>query len=214
MALISTSPRFGETPMKTVLCVSLVLAIALVLVWNNFLRAEVIVAENPAATAATPLDKDMTTLDGKDVNLAQKYDGKVVLLVNVASRCGLTPQYEALQALHEKYADQGLAIVGVPSNQFNGQEPGSAAEIAEFCEKNYGVEFDLMAKTDVNGPNAAPLYKDLTSKEKNGELGGKITWNFEKFLFNRQGQPVARFTPRVKPDAPEVVQLIEAELAK
>jgi glutathione peroxidase len=200
--------------MKTFLCISFVLAIALALVWNNFLRAQVIVADDPAKTADAPLDKDMKTLDGKDVNLAKKYDGKVVLLVNVASKCGFTPQYEALQALHEKYADEGLAIVGVPSNQFGGQEPGTADEIAEFCEKNYGVEFDLLAKVDVNGENAAPLYKELTSKEKNGELGGKITWNFEKFLFNRQGQPVARITPRQKPDAPEVVQLIEAELAK
>jgi len=200
--------------MKTFLCISFVLAIALALVWNNFLRAQVIVADDPAQTAASPLDKDMKTLDGKDVNLAKKYDGKVVLLVNVASKCGLTPQYETLQSLHEKYADQGLAIVGVPSNQFGGQEPGTAEQIAEFCEKNYGVEFDLLAKVDVNGENAAPLYKELTSKEKNGELGGKITWNFEKFLFNRQGQPVARFTPRVKPDSPEVIQLIEAELAK
>ncbi|MCI0492983.1 MAG: glutathione peroxidase [Planctomycetes bacterium] len=156
----------------------------------------------------------MKTLDGKDVNLAEKYAGKVVLLVNVASKCGLTPQYETLQSLHEKYADQGLAIVGVPSNQFAGQEPGTAEQIGEFCEKNYGVKFDLLAKVDVNGENATPLYKVLTSKEQNGELGGAITWNFEKFLFNRQGQVVARFTPRVKPDAPEVVKLIEAELAK
>jgi glutathione peroxidase len=163
---------------------------------------------------ATPLNLEMETLDGKKVNLAEKYKGKVVLLVNVASKCGLTPQYEQLQALHEKYAEQGLAIVGVPSNQFGKQEPGSAAEISEFCEKNYGVEFDLLAKVDVNGDNATPLYKYLTSKEKNKDFAGKITWNFEKFLFNRDGQVVARFAPKTKPDAPEVVKAIETELAK
>ena len=170
-------------------------------------------AATASPSAATPLNQDMETLDGKKVNLAKKYKDKVVLLVNVASRCGLTPQYEQLQALHGKYSEKGLAIVGVPCNQFRNQEPGTAEEIAQFCEKNYGVEFDLMAKIDVNGPNAAPLYKHLTSKETNPEHAGDITWNFEKFLFNRQGQLVSRFAPRVKPDAPEVVEAIEKELA-
>jgi glutathione peroxidase len=169
---------------------------------------------NPEADSATPLDQDMKTLDGKEVNLAKKYKGKVVLLVNVASKCGLTPQYEQLQALHDKYSEQGLAIVGVPCNQFNGQEPGTAQQIAEFCELKYGVEFDLLAKVNVNGPDAAPLYKHLTSKEKNPKFGGDIGWNFEKFVFNRQGQLVARFAPRVKPDSREVVEAIEAELAR
>jgi glutathione peroxidase len=163
---------------------------------------------------ATPLNLEMETLEGKKVNLAEKYKGKVVLLVNVASKCGLTPQYEQLEALHEKYGKEGLAVVGVPCNQFGKQEPGTAAEINEFCEKNYGVEFDLLAKVDVNGDNATPLYKYLTSKEKNREFAGKITWNFEKFLFNRDGQVVARFEPRTKPDAPEVVKAIETELSK
>jgi len=114
--------------------------------------------------------------------------------------------------LHEKYADQGLAIVGVPCNQFHGQEPGTAEEIAEFCRKNYGVEFDMLAKVEVNGPGACPLYHYLTSAETNPEYSGDITWNFEKFLFNRQGQLVARFAPKVRPDASEVVEAIEAEL--
>jgi glutathione peroxidase len=163
--------------------------------------------------AATPLDQEMKTLDGKKVNLAKKYDGKVVLLVNVASKCGLTPQYEQLEALHDKYGEQGLAIVGVPCNQFNGQEPGTPQQIAEFCKTKYGVEFDLLAKVDVNGPDAAPLYKHLTSEETNPKYAGEITWNFEKFLFDRQGQLVARFAPRVKPDSKEVVTAIESELA-
>jgi glutathione peroxidase len=170
-----------------------------------------------AAAATTqpvaPLDEDMQTLGGDDVNLAEKYAGKVVLLVNVASKCGLTPQYEVLEALHEKYADRGLAVVGVPCNQFAGQEPGTAAEIAEFCRTRYGVEFDMLSKVEVNGDGACPLYKHLTSKETNPRFGGPITWNFEKFLFNRQGQLVARFAPKVKPDSPEVTRAIETELA-
>jgi len=163
---------------------------------------------------AKPLDEDMKTLDGKTVNLADKYKDKVVLLVNVASKCGLTPQYEQLEALHDKYGKQGLAIVGVPCNQFNGQEPGTSDEIAQFCKDRYGVEFDLMAKVDVNGPEAASLYKHLTSKKSNPKFPGDITWNFEKFLFNRDGELVARFAPKVKPDSREVVETIESELAK
>lgn len=164
--------------------------------------------------AATPLNETMETLDGKKVNLADKYKGKVVLLVNVASKCGNTPQYKPLEALHEKYGDKGLAVVGVPCNQFRGQEPGTSAEIAEFCEKNYGVKFDLLGKVDVNGENAAPLYKTLTSKETDAKFPGKITWNFEKFLFDRDGKVVARFAPKTQPDSPEVVKAIEDELAK
>lgn len=164
--------------------------------------------------AKMPLDVKMRTLDGKEVNLAKKYQGKVVLLVNVASKCGNTPQYRPLEALHEKYGKQGLAIVGVPCNQFGGQEPGSAEDIAQFCKANYGVKFDMMGKVDVNGDDACPLYKWLTSEETDPEHAGKITWNFEKFLINRDGQVVARFTPRTQPDSKEVVAVIEKELAK
>ncbi|MEX0585944.1 MAG: glutathione peroxidase [Pirellulales bacterium] len=156
----------------------------------------------------------MQTLDGKKVNLAKKYQGKVVLLVNVASKCGNTPQYEPLEALHERYGEQGLAIVGVPCNQFGGQEPGTAEEIAAFCTANYGVTFDMLGKVDVNGEDACPLYKWLTSEETDPDYAGKITWNFEKFLFDRQGNVVARFKPKTQPDSPEVVKAIEAELAK
>jgi glutathione peroxidase len=164
--------------------------------------------------AATPLNVEMETLDGKKVNLAKKYKGKVVLLVNVASKCGNTPQYKPLEELHEKYAKQGLAVVGVPCNQFGKQEPGTAAEIAEFCEKNYGVKFDMLAKVDVNGENAAPLYKTLTDKKTDPKFGGKIPWNFEKFLIGRDGQVVARFNHKTQPDSKEVVEAIETELAK
>ena len=168
-------------------------------------------AEKPAA-----LSFKMKTLDGKEVDLADKYAGKVVLLVNVASKCGLTPQYKQLQALHEEYADDGLAIVGVPCNQFNGQEPRTSEEIAQFCESKYGVEFDLLEKVNVKSDeeDQAPLYKFLTSEETNPEFAGNITWNFEKFLIDRNGNVVARFTPRTKPDDPELVKALKAELAK
>jgi glutathione peroxidase len=138
----------------------------------------------------------------------------VVLLVNVASKCGNTPQYKPLEELHEKYAKDGLAIVGVPCNQFGMQEPGSSGEIAEFCEKNYGVKFDMLGKVDVNGKDAAPLYKTLTSEETDPKFHGKITWNFEKFLFDRDGKVVARFKPKTQPDSEEVVDAIKKELAK
>lgn len=162
----------------------------------------------------SPLNVEMQTLDGKKVNLAEKYKGKVVLLVNVASKCGNTPQYKPLESLYEKYGSQGLVIVGVPCNQFGKQEPGTSSEISEFCTKNYGVTFDMLSKVDVNGDDAAPLYKTLTSKDTDPDHAGKITWNFEKFLFNRDGKVVERFTPKTKPDSPEVVKAIEAELAK
>lgn len=160
------------------------------------------------------LDHDVSTLAGEEINLADKYKDQVVLLVNVASKCGLTPQYGALQALHEEYADQGLAIVGIPCNQFGGQEPGNADEISTFCEQNYGVEFDLLSKADVNGENACSLYKFLTSENTNPEFAGDIKWNFEKFLLSRAGEVVARFKPRAKPDSREVVDAIEAELVE
>lgn len=161
----------------------------------------------------TVLKFKMKSLDGQDVDLA-KYEGKVVMFVNVASKCGLTPQYEQLQALHEKYADQGLAILGFPCNQFGGQEPGTAEEIQEFCKANYGVTFDLFEKVEVNGDGASELYKMLTALETKPVGPGKISWNFEKFLVDRNGMVVARFGPKTKPDDPEVTKAIEAELAK
>jgi glutathione peroxidase len=153
------------------------------------------------------------TLQGEEVDLA-KYAGKVVMIVNVASKCGYTPQYKQLQQLHEKYAERGLAVLGFPCNQFLWQEPGSEAEIGEFCRMNYGVTFDMFAKVDVKGENACELYKFLTSLDTKPKEAGKISWNFEKFLVNRNGMVVARFGSGTKPDAPEVVEVIERELAK
>ncbi len=162
---------------------------------------------------ATPaLDFTLKSLDGKDVDLSS-YQGKVVMIVNVASKCGLTPQYEQLQDLHEKYSGQGLAILGFPCNQFNGQEPGSAQEIRKFCSANYGVEFDMFSKIEVNGDGAADLYKYLKSVSAAPKGPGEISWNFEKFVLDRSGNVVARFQPRTRPDDPTVVSLIESKLS-
>jgi glutathione peroxidase len=171
-------------------------------------------AENKKATAETAtsaLDFTAKDIDGKDVPLS-KYKGKVVLIVNVASKCGFTPQYAQLEALHEKYAGQGLAILGFPANDFHAQEPGTNAEIKQFCTSKYGVKFDMFGKVVVKGPQTCELYKFLTSKEKQGKLGGEIQWNFTKFLIGRDGQVIDRFEPRVKPDDPKVITAIETAL--
>jgi len=152
----------------------------------------------------------MKSIDGKEVELSE-YKGKVLLIVNVASQCGLTPQYEQLQALHEKYKDKGVVVIGVPCNQFGAQEPGTEAEIKQFCDSKYKVTFPMMSKVDVNGAKEDPLYKYLKS---NSDKKDPISWNFEKFLIGRNGEIVARFPTGTKPDAPEVVKAIEAELAK
>jgi glutathione peroxidase len=136
------------------------------------------------------------------------------LVINVASQCGLTPQYKDLQALHEKYKSQGLSVVGFPCNQFGKQEPGTPDEIREFCTTNYGVTFDLFEKIEVNGSGACELYKHLTALETKPKEAGDITWNFEKFVVGRDGKVAARFSPRTKPTDPELIKTIEAELAK
>lgn len=159
------------------------------------------------------LNFTMTTLDGKPVELS-RYQGKVILIVNVASKCGYTPQYKGLQALHDKYADKGLVVLGVPANEFGKQEPGSNADISDFCQKNYGVKFDMLAKVVVKGKDICPLYQYLTSKETNPTTGGDIKWNFTKFLIGRNGEVVARFEPKVAPESAECTQAIEKELAK
>jgi glutathione peroxidase len=177
--------------------------------FSAFIAGAGFAADKPPAA----LDFRMKSLDGKEVDL-NKYQGKVVLIVNVASKCGLTPQYEQLQSLHEKYGPKGLAILAFPCNQFGGQEPGSAEEIRQFCDAKYGVTFPVFGKIEVNGDGAAPLYKHLTALDVKPKGPGKIDWNFEKFVIDRQGEVVARFAPRTKPDAQEVIEVIEAELAK
>ncbi len=157
----------------------------------------------------------MKALDGKEVDLA-KFKGKVLLIVNTASECGATPQYEPLQTLHEKYSKQGLVVAGFPCNQFGAQEPGTDKEITAFCKENYGVTFPMFSKVDVNGKKAAPLFRFLTSK-KTGlkeKDTGPVRWNFEKFLVSREGKVLARFRTSVEPDSTEVVKAIETALDK
>lgn len=161
--------------------------------------------------ATTALSFTMQNLAGEEIELS-KYEGKVVLFVNVASECGFTRQYKPLQQLHDEYKEAGLAIVGVPCNQFGGQEPGSSAEIAGFCQKNYGVEFDMLAKVDVNGENQCELYKYLTGMDLAPAGTGKIKWNFEKILVDRSGNPIARFGSRTEPNDDEFIAAIKAAL--
>ena len=153
-----------------------------------------------------------TTIDGTERSLAD-FRGQVLLIVNVASECGATPQYKPLEALHEKYHEKGLAVLGFPCNQFGSQEPGSDEVVAKFCEKNFGVKFDMFSKIDVNGDQADDLFKQLTSQEAVVK-DRPVRWNFEKFLVSKQGKVVARFRTGVEPDDAEVVKAIEAELAK
>lgn len=153
----------------------------------------------------------LTTLDGKPTSLAE-YADRAVLLVNVASKCGLTPQYAALEQLARDYADRGLTVIGVPCNQFMSQEPGTPEEIATFCSTKYGVTFPLLEKTDVNGADRHPLYAELTKTPDAEGQAGDIQWNFEKFVIAPGGEVVSRFRPRTEPDAPEVVAAIEAVL--
>lgn len=149
-------------------------------------------------------------LDGRDLPL-QPYQGKLLLVVNVASQCGLTPQYQGLEALYQQYRERGFAVLGVPCNQFAGQEPGSAEEIQAFCSGNYGVTFPLTAKMEVNGADRPPLYRLLVGE--GAEFPGDITWNFEKFLVGPDGRVLARFSPRTTPDDPALIQAIEKALA-
>ena len=142
------------------------------------------------------------------------YAGRVLLVVNVASKCGLTPQYEGLEALYERYRDQGLDVLGFPANDFMGQEPGTNDEILEFCRLTYSVEFPVFAKIAVTGENRHPLYTELTQTIPNAKGDPEVLWNFEKFLIARDGTAVARFAPTVTPDDPALISAIEAELAR
>jgi glutathione peroxidase len=157
-------------------------------------------------------DVPIARLDGTPATLGDLTGHRTTLLVNVASRCGLTPQYTGLEQLHEHYADRGFTVVGVPCNQFGGQEPGSSEEIAEFCSATYGVTFPLTEKVDVNGPDRHPIYAELVDTPDGGGRTGDIAWNFEKFLLDSEGNVVARFDPSVVPEDPSLVASIEAQL--
>ncbi|MET8802923.1 glutathione peroxidase [Streptomyces sp. NPDC004546] len=157
------------------------------------------------------LNVDIDALTGGPADLTQ-YAGKAVLIVNVASKCGLTPQYTGLEKLQERYADRGFTVLGVPCNQFLGQEPGSAEEIAEFCSATYGVTFPLTEKVEVNGEGRHPLYERLVDVADAEGHSGDIRWNFEKFLIGRDGTVVARFSPQTEPESDAIVTAIEAQL--
>ena len=156
-------------------------------------------------------DIPIHTLQGDDAKLGD-YKGKTLLLVNVASKCGLTPQYEGLERLQKTYGDRGFSVIGFPCNQFMGQEPGTAEEIAQFCSATYGVTFPLMEKIEVNGEDRHPIYAELTEKADAEGNAGDITWNFEKFLVSPKGDVVARYRPQVEPEDPTIVADIEAQL--
>lgn len=164
------------------------------------------------AGGKTIYDFTMNSIDGEPAPLS-KFHGKVVLLVNVASRCGFTPQYTALEKIYEQYQDRGFVIVGIPANNFGGQEPGTNQEIKTFCSAKYNVTFPMMAKVSVKGDDQTPLYQFLTDKTANPSTGGEIQWNFTKFLIDPDGHPVARFEPKITPDSPEVTAAIEKQLA-
>ncbi|MEW2107329.1 glutathione peroxidase [Streptomyces cellulosae] len=161
--------------------------------------------------SASPLAVEIGALTGGSADLSQ-YAGRAVLVVNVASKCGLTPQYEGLERLHERYAERGFTVLGVPCNQFLGQEPGSAEEIAEFCSATYGVTFPMTEKVEVNGDGRHPLYERLVGFADAEGHSGDIRWNFEKFLVGRDGSVVARFSPQTEPESAEVVAAVEKAL--
>ena len=174
----------------------------------------VFAAMSIAAFAASSVHEfTMKSIDGKPVNLSS-YKGKVLLLVNVASKCGYTPQYTALQALHEKYKDRGLLVVGIPANNFGGQEPGSDEEIKTFCSRNYNVSFPMMSKVSVKGDDETPLYQYLTDPSANPATAGDVKWNFTKFLVGKDGKVIGRFESKVKPDAPELTTAIDRALGR
>lgn len=177
------------------------------LVWAFLLIGAVAVAGEKSV-----YDFTLNSIEGEPTSLA-KFRGKVVLLVNVASRCGFTPQYSALEKVYETFKERNFVIVGIPANNFGGQEPGSNQEIKMFCSTKYNVTFPVMAKVSVKGDDKTPLYQFLTDKSANPQTGGEIQWNFTKFLIGPDGRPVARFEPQVTPDDPQVTSAIEKELA-
>jgi glutathione peroxidase len=187
------------------LAVLIIASVAVTLTWDGS------AATDEKMTEKSVLDFTMKNIDGEDVKLSS-YGGKVLLLVNVASKCGYTPQYKGLESIYEKYKEQGLVIMGFPANNFFWQEPGTNEEIKTFCSTKYNVTFPMFAKISVKGGKIHPLYKFLTSKETNPEFSGSISWNFNKFLVDRSGKVVARFGSKDEPESPKVVQAIEQAL--
>jgi glutathione peroxidase len=207
-------------PQKMVMSLLVLLAVTVAAgFWARQLFAKDVVREPttmPAAGSTTqpasPLDFVVKDIDGKDVNLSD-YRGKVVMIVNVASKCGFTKQYTALEALYKKYSDQGFVIIGFPANNFGHQEPGTNTEIKEFCSSKFSVTFPMMAKLSVNGDDQAPLYKFLTEESTAGQFKGPIAWNFTKFVVDRNGNIIGRFASATTPDDKAVVALVEKAIA-
>src|SRR5271170_3124481 len=179
----------------------------------KILLAAVLFLSATAFAASSLYDFTMPALNRSPTPLSD-FKGKVVLVVNVASQCGYTPQYEGLQALYMKYKDQGLVIAGFPADNFGGQEPGSNEEIGAFCKSKYGVTFPMFSKISVKGADMAPLYKFLTDKTASPKTGGEIQWNFTKFLVDRNGKVIERFEPAVEPQSKELVSAVESTLKK
>jgi glutathione peroxidase len=170
-----------------------------------------LMASASLSAADNVYDFTMKTIDGKSESLSE-YKGKVVLIVNVASKCGFTPQYSGLQSLYTKYKDQGFVILGFPANNFGSQEPGTDTEIKTFCSSKYNVSFPMFSKVSVKGGDTTPLYQYLTNKSTDPSFAGDIKWNFTKFLIGRDGSILARFEPQTKPDSAEVVGAVETAL--
>ena len=202
--------------MKYLLLILVVAAFAFALLAMKVSRAmgqNVVKEPTAAAPAKGPLDFKVKDIDGKDYDLAA-LKGKVVMVVNVASKCGLTPQYKGLEALYDKYKDKGFVIVGFPANNFGSQEPGSNEEIKEFCTSKYDVTFPMMSKISVKGDGKHELYKFLTEEQTAGDFKGEIGWNFTKFLVDKNGNVYARFASKTKPDDAQVAEAIDKGLAK
>ncbi|MDR3637373.1 MAG: glutathione peroxidase [Isosphaeraceae bacterium] len=170
-------------------------------------------AAEPGKKPASVLDFKVQDIDGKEVDLS-KYQGKVLLIVNTASQCGYTPQYQGLEAIYQKYKEQGFEVLAFPANEFGRQEPGTNSEIKTFCSSTYHTSFPLFSKIVVKGSGIHPLYQFLTSKETDPKFGGDIPWNFAKFLVNRKGEVIARFEPKDKPESETVTKVVESALAQ
>ena len=178
-----------------------------------FCVPRVVSADEPAKKPASVLDFQVRDIDGKPVDLS-RYKGEVLLIVNTASQCGYTPQYEGLESIYKKYKSRGFAVLAFPANEFGQQEPGTDSEIKSFCSSKYNVTFPLFAKIVVKGEGIHPLYQFLTDPETNPRFAGAIPWNFTKFLVNRKGEVIARFEPQEKPSSEKVISTIEKALAE